>query len=460
MPKKILQPKITPLYLKEQRWFQNKGADITNIELVDELNITGDHSLGFFKISFSDIPAELYSVPFIKYDGEYFDVTDDKAFLPEFFKLVCRGDTNKSREGTISSDVIGEWKIDVERPAFEVCNLGSSNTLVVLNERGKPAYLLKFLRRLREGNNIEARVNTFILKETKFENSPKIRSSSTYRTKDGRRYHLTTLFNFVENDGNGWLWTTNWLKNSIKTGIKENALNMTNLGETLARLHTALAGGGSSSGFKMLKVDPFDVKTWSDALERQFDRTFGLVEGVDLTNDAVEGIKSRKKQIEEMIKDSKDVFGLLDWKIRQHGDFHLGQVLVKGDDFYIIDFEGEPLKPYNEREIHYPALKDAAGMMRSLNYAAFSVIFESKDGSAIETCQVWEREAGRAFWEGYYNALVRSNAKFLPLDDKKALDRLLKILMLEKALYEVEYEINNRPDWLSIPAGGILSLLD
>jgi trehalose synthase-fused probable maltokinase len=133
-------------------------------------------------------------------------------------------------------------------------------------------------------------------------------------------------------------------------------------------------------------------------------------------------------------------------KIRHHGDFHLGQTLTvgAGADFFIIDFEGEPLRPLEERRRKHTPLRDVAGMLRSLGYAAASA-------SAPEG---WEETARAAFLDGYRAAAGR--AAFLPAD-ATALTRALAVLELEKAAYEVVYEANNRPDWLAIPLRGVVS---
>jgi len=145
-------------------------------------------------------------------------------------------------------------------------------------------------------------------------------------------------------------------------------------------------------------------------------------------------------------------------RIRIHGDYHLGQVLYTGRDFVIIDFEGEPARPLSERKIKRPALRDVAGMLRSFHYAAYTHVFEQDDpADQFAWANLWYERVCSAFLDSY---LERANgASFVP-DTKRELDVLLPALLLEKAVYELLYEINNRPDWLRVPLLGVTQLVE
>ena len=140
-------------------------------------------------------------------------------------------------------------------------------------------------------------------------------------------------------------------------------------------------------------------------------------------------------------------------KTRHHGDYHLGQVLVAGDDAVIVDFEGEPLRPLAERRAKHAALRDVAGMLRSLAYAAA----QAERTHRGEQFRAWKSEAARAYLDGYYDAA--GGGIFLPTE-RTAADAVMRFFMLEKALYEVAYELANRPDWVNIPLRGVLAVLD
>ncbi len=149
-------------------------------------------------------------------------------------------------------------------------------------------------------------------------------------------------------------------------------------------------------------------------------------------------------------------------KIRTHGDYHLGQVLWTGKDFVIIDFEGEPARAFSERRLKRSPLRDVAGMVRSFHYAAYSSIMEPefeqqrKEGHLEDWAESWYYHVTRLFLEGYLERVGKSN--FIPekQDDFKI---LMETFLLEKAVYELNYELNNRPDWLIIPLRGIKSII-
>jgi maltose alpha-D-glucosyltransferase/alpha-amylase len=150
-------------------------------------------------------------------------------------------------------------------------------------------------------------------------------------------------------------------------------------------------------------------------------------------------------------------------KTRVHGDYHLGQVLWSEGDFYILDFEGEPARPLEERRLKQSPLKDVAGMMRSFGYAAYAELFAFASSRRSELprleawARVWQLGASAAFLRTYF-ALV-ADSLFVPRVEKDR-DALLRLFLLEKALYELNYELNNRPDWARIPLRGILDLLN
>jgi trehalose synthase-fused probable maltokinase len=149
-------------------------------------------------------------------------------------------------------------------------------------------------------------------------------------------------------------------------------------------------------------------------------------------------------------------------KIRVHGDYHLGQVLWAEGDFYILDFEGEPARPLDERRRKQSPLKDVAGMLRSFSYAAHAGLFAYAAGRPEELerlepwARIWQTWASASFLTGYFRAA--GNALFLPAEPTQR-RQLLRLFVLDKALYEMNYELNNRPDWVRIPLRGILDLM-
>jgi maltose alpha-D-glucosyltransferase/alpha-amylase len=152
-------------------------------------------------------------------------------------------------------------------------------------------------------------------------------------------------------------------------------------------------------------------------------------------------------------------------RIRCHGDYHLGQVLFTGKDFVIIDFEGEPERPVSERRIKASPLRDVAGMLRSLHYVSHAALGEKTPGLVVENlaapvdrwASFWTAWTSAAFLHSYLEAA--KDGSFLPAE-RRQLETLLTAYLLEKALYELRYELNNRPDWVKLPLDGILQLLE
>jgi maltose alpha-D-glucosyltransferase/alpha-amylase len=150
-------------------------------------------------------------------------------------------------------------------------------------------------------------------------------------------------------------------------------------------------------------------------------------------------------------------------RIRCHGDYHLGQVLFTGNDFVITDFEGEPIRPLSERRMKRSPLRDVAGMLRSFHYAAYSAPRQEPGAIAVRGAadqegwvRAWYARVSATFLRAYLHATA--DAPFLPTDDDE-LGLLLDAYVLEKAVYELGYELNNRPDWAIIPVRGVLEML-
>jgi maltose alpha-D-glucosyltransferase/alpha-amylase len=196
------------------------------------------------------------------------------------------------------------------------------------------------------------------------------------------------------------------------------------------------------------------VDTKYDLLERNMHRISG-----SLQKDAREMLKSRE-QVKQFFTNvlQRPMEGK---RIRIHGDYHLGQVLVTGYDFCILDFEGEPDKPHAERRDKYPPLKDVAGMMRSFRYAAYAVLFQHYDtdpdlrDKLMRVADVWYHFASRYFLGEYIQ--TAKDSELLPSDEK--INDLLQVYSFKKAIYELGYEINNRPDWAVIPLQSLVKFV-
>jgi maltose alpha-D-glucosyltransferase/alpha-amylase len=236
------------------------------------------------------------------------------------------------------------------------------------------------------------------------------------------------------------------------------------LGRRVAELHRALAKPGGDPAFDPEPVTDADLAAWKATVLAELDRTFDVIEPTlaslpERTRLQVGPLLARRERLKDRVKAaSPSVTGLV--KTRFHGDLHLGQVLVAQDDFIIVDFEGEPGRSLEERRAKASVLRDAAGMVRSFSYAAHAAALRRSPGAGadepvLQALAAWERDATHHFIEGYRKAAA--GLACVPADTG-SFRALLDLFLVEKALYELRYEIANRPDWVEIPLRGLLEL--
>jgi maltose alpha-D-glucosyltransferase/alpha-amylase len=229
-------------------------------------------------------------------------------------------------------------------------------------------------------------------------------------------------------------------------------------------MQVALASRDDIVDFRPETVTPSDVARLIDRLMVRADQTFDrlaqakLPESDRLLADEVLGIRTMLHgRLTELMPPSIQMYN-----IRHHGDFHLGQVLVVRDDVFIIDFEGEPRRSLPERRMKAPAARDVAGLIRSIDYSVTSAqeralkTGSDDDGRLADALSAWRDEATQTFLTAYREAM--SDPRLWPQDDDAA-DRTLQFFLLEKAFYEIDYELAHRPDWLRVALGGALRVL-
>lgn len=241
------------------------------------------------------------------------------------------------------------------------------------------------------------------------------------------------------------------------------------LGRRTAELHRAFAAPTDDDAFRAVPLGSADLASWRDGLVRQGEQAMQALEQAV----AGGGLPERPAaQAERLLERRAELLGLLPsladlpegaMLTRVHGDYHLGQVLVVKDDVYLIDFEGEPARPAEERRRKTSPMKDVAGMLRSFDYAAEAAMRQlearfPEQRERLEPAMRQWRDAVDATFMASYRASV-GDCPSWPADPQTE-QRMLRLFLLEKALYEVAYEAANRPDWIDIPVGGVLRLLD
>jgi maltose alpha-D-glucosyltransferase/alpha-amylase len=317
---------------------------------------------------------------------------------------------------------------------------------------------------------------------------------------DAFRATVAVLQEFVANEGDAWSYTLDWLArffervltSSAQTAVEPPVLpsdtvqgvleqeipdsvtewlggyldSASLLGQRTAELHRALATATDNPDFASEPITMFYQRSLYQSMRNLTGRVFRLLR--ERMGKLPKAAKSEAQAVAELENQLLKRFrSILDRKIggrriRVHGDFHLGQVLFTGRDFVVIDFEGEPARPLSERRIKRSPLRDVAGMLRSFHYAAYAALPGYGDRALARAEDLPVLEPWVQFWSGWVSK-VFLNAYFEAIEGSKLLpsstadrDLLLRVLVLEKTIYELGYELNNRPDWLKIPAQSIL----
>jgi maltose alpha-D-glucosyltransferase/alpha-amylase len=365
-----------------------------------------------------------------------------------------------------------------------------SNNSVVFGER----LILKVFRRLEEGVNPELEVGRFLTEKTNFAQIAPLAGSLEYRRDVGEPVTLAVLQGYVPNQGDAWQYTLNTLARFLQGAeqldsepptmprnvVQASAAELPEaaartvgaylesarlLGRRTAELHMALASDPTDPAFAPEKVTAQDQRSIYQSMSGLALRSTELLRTQlnKLPQDAREEARHVLELEPRIAAIFKKFLGRRQetTRIRIHGDYHLGQVLYTGHDFVIIDFEGEPTRSLYERRLKRLALRDVAGMLRSFDYASQAAL--RSDQLAAETlprlrtwARFWVESVSAAFLKSYLAAA--GTASFVPqaVDD---LDLQLTTMLLEKALYELRYELNMRPDWVRIPLRGILEVL-
>jgi maltose alpha-D-glucosyltransferase/alpha-amylase len=377
----------------------------------------------------------------------------------------------------------------------QVLKTEQSNTAMLFGER----FFLKLFRRLEPGVNTDLEIMRFLNEETAFSGMPRLAGSLQYETEGGGEpTTLAILQSYVANSGDAWSYTLDSIGRFFESVLSDSGAatrlakatpaeallaiaakpspdiaretigvylaDAETLGRRTAQMHLALASRDNIPAFAPEPITPHYQRSIYQHLRSQAVQTFQLLRRRGKGNPAAEELLAREEELQQRIRRILDgrMTGL---RIRTHGDYHLGQVLHTGNDFVIIDFEGEPWKPLSERRIKRSALRDVAGMLRSFHYAPHAVLFGQLQHSVIRDADTDAVESGARFWYRWVSsAFLRAymeesgEAAHLPRT-REEMQVLLDAHVLEKALYEIADELNNRPDWAHVPIRGVLDVL-
>jgi trehalose synthase-fused probable maltokinase len=448
-------------FLVRQRWFAAKARGVGVRKVLDWAVLEPEIPLVLLLLT---IDGDRYYVPVAVAAGAppdaamarrgaevVVDAHDDARFGPRLLQAIAAGRTLSGRTGRFGFRSTPGWVFPPDpdaRPARRLTG-EQSNTSVALGD-----LVLKSLRRPPPGISPELEITRFLTTRTAFRQVPRLAGWIEY-AGPGEAATLAVLQEFVPNEGDGWTHVVSALAGRGGRAGEPDPLvdDVRRLGAITGGLHAALASDAGEAGFRPEPIGRADVARWAGDITREL---------------AAPDLRQRLARDPADLADAvaralAGLDGLADAtvKIRIHGDYHLGQVLKTPDGFVVIDFEGEPARSLAERRLKQSALRDVAGMLRSLDYAAHAVAFgrpEAERASALAALTAWEERARDAFLAGYGTALAQSPVPLAP-PSAEALRRACAPFELQKACYELRYEMNNRPDWVAIPLAGISRIL-
>ena len=420
---------FTPEWLAAQRWYRGKSRGLAGVELVDWAQIAGIPGW-LLVLGATDATGAVarYQVP-VTLDGDSFrEPLDGEGLWRRLGALILEG-------GELDA-ARGRWLFTPTKAAGELLP-GGAGALSALSERrlgvqqsnSSVAFgdrlILKVYRLLESGGNPEVEMNDF-LTGVGFREAPALAGSASY-VLAGEPRAAAMLQELVPSSGDGWSWALGRLR-APGDGPAEAVRGAGQIGGLTARMHAALASRPELPGFPARPATRGELAAWHAAAERQLSAALAVMDG------------DARRRLEAIAPRITTAFQAIEGAgavpvSRIHGDYHLGQLLRTADGFSVIDFEGEPARTLAERRAPASPLRDLAGMLRSLDYAAHS---SAPKGLRQPDRRAWLGEAKAAFLDGY--------GGIGPHDAP-----LLAAFELEKACYEVVYEANMRPDWIWLP---------
>jgi len=470
-----LEKEVLPGWLVTRRWFGGKARRIvrTQIEAAVPVGQEAQQVLAV-RVEYAEGPADRYAIPLgwarleeidgadasvIAIGGENRDVAvHDAVYHPGFRAALLdpmRSDSAIRGDGGAVSGQGGSLLKELDSPDLansRVLGVEQSNSSIIYDGQ----LFLKLFRRLHEGINPDAEITRYFSEQGHFGHVPAFGGELLLRLDGGEAMPFGLMLGCVDNRGDAWAWALGRLRSQFaqedSAANEETLARIGQLGQRTAELHCALAAPTDDEAFQPEPLSAADFRDLSTSVSARLDALCRALEGRSepLAGEVLAHAAELRTRIAALAQLSGGTV-----KTRHHGDYHLGQVLETGADWVIIDFEGEPTRSLAERRAKRSPLRDVAGMLRSLHYAAHCGRPDAEPAS-LAAAEKWADQASSVFLERYF--ATAAGAAFLPAQAPDR-DALLAAYLLEKALYEVDYELNNRPDWLPIPLRGVLRVL-
>lgn len=496
-----------PAWLQSARWFGAKARTIARCEIEELIALPPSPDTGageppahlaMLRVEFADEGEERYALPLQigrpgetpaeaivlrTADGrELIDAVHSMQFRDGWMRLIARGDRVEGAAGTLVGVPGKHLPAGADSLQSRVLRVEQSNSSVIYGDHpGASGQLfVKLFRKLEDGMNPDVELTRFLAEEQGFQHVPPFAGTVEYRRAGHEPRVLALALGMVPNEGDAWScalrevrhcfarvtalpppvagwWASGPSAEPMRIALGPWAARAEQLGRRTAQMHLALSAATEDSAFAGVPLSWDDATTLAAAIRTSGDRVWNLLRASKAPSPAIAELLA----LEPALKGHADRIesGLpAVAKTRTHGDYHLGQVLSTGTDFVIIDFEGEPLRSLAERREKRSPLRDVAGMLRSFDYASHSVLAEmAGPPPALHAwAEAWTAETCRLFLQAWL--ATSQGSTFLPSDPARTRS-LLDAFLLEKALYEVAYELNNRPSWVPIPARGLAALL-
>ncbi|HEV7455386.1 MAG TPA: maltose alpha-D-glucosyltransferase [Roseococcus sp.] len=491
-----LEQQVLPEYLPKRRWFASKGEKLGALRLGAIATLPETQGAVVMAEVEVNLPGrtERYALPLAGVEdmegsgplssqlalarlrqgrrvGYLTDAFADDRMPAAVLAALRAGLRLNSDAGEIRFNATSRLTDIVMPEAAEVRRLSAeqSNSSLIYGDQ----VVLKIIRRINPGIHPEAEM-TRHLTEAGFANIAPLMGEVVRVAPDGTPHTLMLVQGFVRNQGDGWGWTLDWLGRAIDDAALHDETPedvfagyqgfAALLGRRLGELHATLASASRDEAFAPATATEADRAAWAKGVLEQLDPALDLLARAELDEADAERARfviGKRKALHQAAKRlAQSAEGAL--KTRVHGDFHLGQVLVAQGDAVIVDFEGEPARTLEERRAKGSPLRDVAGLLRSLDYAAH--VGEGNDTVAAAPADRraalfarWKQETASVFLDAYREVHAAAPEPWVPAGAEEA---LLDLFLLEKAAYEIRYEAANRPAWIGVPLRGLMELAE